>query len=146
MIPVIGCRSRVGLSTPVWSGSWELNQREFWFSRLEMRVGLTTPQRNILVDGDGTACISEYGLEIVLRDEAPYKPIPTNVRWMAPEVLSTKNRCIPSGGDGKAADVYSFAMIMFEVNLPALTREFKTASHPSPPGPVGYHPVPQRKR
>ena len=88
------------------------------------------------MDGDGIACISEYGLEIILRDEASSRRIPTNVRWIAPEVLGTKDRRIPSGDDGKAVDVYSFAMIMFEVILPALTREFKTASHPSPPGPV----------
>ena len=66
------------------------------------------------------ACISEYGLEVVLRDEASSKSIPTNVRWMAPEVLDAKGRRIPSGDDGKAADIYSFAMIMFEVSLPCL--------------------------
>ena len=69
------------------------------------------------MDGDGIACISEYGLETVLREEASSKSIPTNVRWIAPEVLGTKDRRVPSGDDGKAADVYSFAMIMFEVSI-----------------------------
>ena len=36
---------------------------------------------------------------------------------MAPEVLSTTDRYIPSGDGGKAADIYSFAMVMFEVCL-----------------------------
>ena len=67
------------------------------------------------MDSDGVACISEYGLETILRDEASSKPITTDVRWIAPEVLNTKGKCIPSGDDGKAADVYSFAMVMFEV-------------------------------
>lgn len=93
------------------------------------------------MDDDGIALISEYGLEIALRNEASFKSIPTNARWMAPEVLGAKNRRIPPGDDGRAADVYSFAMIAFEVNLP---REFETVSHPSPPGLVGHHPVRQR--
>jgi len=77
-----------------------------------------TSQHNILVDNGGVACISEYGLEIVLRDEASPKSIPSNARWTAPEVLSTRDRRVPSRDDGKAADVYSFAMVMFEVRLP----------------------------
>ena len=72
------------------------------------------------MDGDGIACISEYGLETVLRDEASSRSIPANVRWMAPEVLGTENRRIPSGDNGKATDIYSFAMIIFEVRIPYL--------------------------
>lgn len=83
-------------------------------------MGLTTSQHNILVDSNEVACISEYGLEIVLRDEAPSKAIPANFRWMAPEVLNTKSRRIPSGDDGKAADIYSLAMVMFEVGTPSV--------------------------
>ncbi|KAF9643599.1 kinase-like protein [Thelephora ganbajun] len=72
---------------------------------------------NIMVDSDGVACISEYGLERVLRDEVSSESIPTNVRWMAPEVLSTenKNKRVASVDDGNIADVYSFAMVMFEI-------------------------------
>ena len=70
------------------------------------------------MDGDGVACISEYGLGGALRGES----IPTNVRWMAPEVLSaeSKNKRATSVDDGKRADVYSFAMVMFEVGQPSL--------------------------
>jgi len=83
---------------------------------------LTTSQDNILVDSDGVARISEYGLEGVLRDGPPSKSIPTNVRWMAPEVLSAehKNKRAISVGDGKHADVYSLAMVMFDVGQPCL--------------------------
>jgi len=78
---------------------------------------LTTSQGNILVDSDGVARISEYGLEGVLRDGPFSKSIPTSVRWMAPELLSAenKNKRATSVGDGKRADVYSFSMVMFEV-------------------------------
>ena len=78
---------------------------------------MTPSQHNILVNADGYACISDYGLEIVLRDEACAKPIKLNVRWVAPEVLGAPNKCIPFGGDGKAADIYSLGMVMFEVCL-----------------------------
>ena len=107
--------------------------------------GLTTSQHNILVDGDGVACISGYGLEIVLHDEAPSKSLPINIRWMAPEVLDAEGGRIPSGDDEKAADIYSFAMVMFEVSISVFMRKFWAASHLSPPGLVGHHPVPQRK-
>ena len=75
-------------------------------------------QHNVLVDSGGVGCISEYGLEIILREEASPKSIPTDVRWMAPEVLSANGRRVPPGDGGKAADVYSFGMVMFEVCLP----------------------------
>ena len=68
------------------------------------------------MDDNGIACISEYGLEFVLREEVPPRQIPKNVRWMAPEVISLdiENRQF-SVDDGKRADVYSLAMVMFEV-------------------------------
>jgi len=84
--------------------------------------GLTTSQRNILVDSNGIPRISEYGLEIHLRDRTSSKSIPTNVRWMAPEVLSTEKKTerVQSVEDGKPTDVYSFAVVMYEVGQPRL--------------------------
>jgi len=75
-------------------------------------------QHNVLVDDDGTARISEYGLEVVLRDEASSESTPTNTWWMAPEIRSASDRRVLSGGGGGAADIYSFAMVMFEVRPP----------------------------
>ena len=72
------------------------------------------------MDGNGVACISEYGLEIALRDEASSKRVSTNFRWMAPELFDVKPRRVPSRDSGKAADVYSLGMVMFEVCLPCL--------------------------
>lgn len=102
---------------------------------------LTTPQHNILVDNNGAACISEYGLEIVLRDMAPSELTQTNIRWMAPEILGTGGRRIQSGDGGKAADVYSFAMIMFEVCLPRIYPTVHPDISPPTSGPDWYHPV-----
>ena len=84
---------------------------------LVQSVRLITPEHNILIDSNGIACVSGYGLETLLRDEASSRSIPTNVRWMAPEVLGAKSGHVPSENNGKATDVYSFAMIMFEVSL-----------------------------
>ena len=67
------------------------------------------------MDSDGFACVSDYGLEIVLRDEGCTKSIQTKVRWIAPEVLGTENRRVPPGEAGKSADIYSLGMVMFEV-------------------------------
>jgi serine/threonine protein kinase len=66
------------------------------------------------MDRNGVACVSEYGLELILREEAPSESFPTNVRWTAPEVISNvnKNKRVE---DGKRADIYSFGMVMFEV-------------------------------
>jgi serine/threonine protein kinase len=73
----------------------------------------------------------EYGLELVLRDEDSSERIPANVRWMAPEVLGIKDRRVPSGDGGKATDVYSLAMIMFEVCLPRFYIRIRiSTSHP----------------
>jgi hypothetical protein len=94
------------------------------------------------VGSDGIACISEYGLEIVLRDEASSTSIPTNVRWMAPETLGTKSRRVPSGDDGMAADVYSFAMIMFEVSLPCIHSQIRDRALLLALGLDRYYPVP----
>ena len=67
------------------------------------------------MDGDGHACISDCGLGIILHDEARARPIECNARWAAPEVLDAPNKRIPLGDDGKAVDIYSLGMIMFEV-------------------------------
>ena len=112
---VTGRRLRVDLPTQVSPGSRKLDSSKSQFFIRDGR-GLTTSQRNVLVDNDGTACISEYGLGIVLRDAAPLMSSPTNIRWMAPEVLSTMSGQVPPKDGGKAADVYSFAIVMFEVS------------------------------
>ena len=90
------------------------------------------------MDNDGITRISEYGLGGLLRVEPFPGSIPTNVRWMAPEVLSgeNKNKRATSVVDGKRADVYSLAMVMFEVGQRCLhSRAWVRVSHPSLPVP-----------
>ena len=81
------------------------------------------------MDSNGSACISEYGLKIVLRDEGCTKLIPINVRWVAPEVLDADNRCVPSGDDGKVDDNHSLATVIFEVRLSCIHPIIESASH-----------------
>ena len=107
---------------------------------------LKTLQHNILVGTDGVARISDYGLELVLRGDASSKSIPTNVRWMAPEVLGAKSGHVPSVNSGKAADLYSFAVVMFEVCLPCLYACSCISTTHACPDLDGYHPVPGRGR
>ncbi|KAF9789355.1 kinase-like domain-containing protein [Thelephora terrestris] len=60
--------------------------------------------------------VHEYGLELVLREEASSRSTLANVRWMAPEVLSAENKSkLFTVEDVKRADVYSLAMVMFEI-------------------------------
>ena len=94
------------------------------------------------MDGDGVACISEYGLEIVLRDGASLKSIPTSLRRIAPEVPGTSSRRIQSEDDGRTADVYSFTMIVFEVIIPYFHSQLRTVSQPLYPGFIRDRPVP----
>jgi len=73
---------------------------------------LTLSQPNILVDDSGHARIAGFGLATVIQNldsirsaSTPYSHI---TRWVAPEVLM-------EGNYSKDADIFSFAMIMFEV-------------------------------
>ena len=70
---------------------------------------------------DGIARVSEYGLELVLREEISPHPIPVNIRWTAPELIffGDENKQLDVD-DGKRADIYSLAMVMFEVGQPCL--------------------------
>ena len=94
------------------------------------------------MDSNGLACISDYGLEIVLCDEACTKPIQPNIRWIAPEVLVTKRRYVPPGEDGKTADIYSFGMVVFEVRLSCLYSTLELYLNVSPLDIDRYYPVP----
>ena len=101
---------------------------------------MTPLQHNILVDNNGVARISEYGLQIALRRSPYSRPILVNARWMAPEVLSEVNRRVSPLGGGVAADVYSFAIVAFEASLPS--HRSKPVCSLLVPGLGGHHPVP----
>ena len=68
-------------------------------------------QENVLVDGFGRARIADFGLAMVTKniDSIPSASQNLSPRWTAPEVLR-------EGKYSKEADVFSFAMVMYEVH------------------------------
>ena len=80
------------------------------------KCSLTVPlidalQPNILVDGSGHACITDFGL---IQDtlDAALKAEGQSTRWTAPEILKE------IGTPSTEADVFSFGMVMIEVCQP----------------------------
>jgi len=73
---------------------------------------LFTPQDNILINSDGEAVISDFGLAHLVSEVPASETVRGAVRWMAPEVLSLKRLGICE----KAAyncpqDVWAFSMM-----------------------------------
>ncbi|KAF9644755.1 kinase-like protein [Thelephora ganbajun] len=69
---------------------------------------------NILVDRDGHAQITDFGLAIVTQNLDSIRSASSDeghaVRWTAPEILNEE------GTYSRAADIFSFAMVMLEVS------------------------------
>ncbi|KAG1735060.1 kinase-like domain-containing protein [Suillus lakei] len=76
---------------------------------------------NVLIHGDGTACIADFGLslmysEVITASKASWTsaPIQGNLPWMAPELLQERkdgSQVRPS----QQSDIYSFGGIMLQV-------------------------------
>jgi len=76
---------------------------------------------NVLVHGDGTACVADFGLslmysEVISASQASWtSTLKGNMRWMAPELL------VPEREDGsptrpsEQSDIFSFGGIMLQV-------------------------------
>ena len=68
---------------------------------------------NILIDGEGRARLTDFGLTSIIRGEtslvSPQDPAVTNATtWAAPEILR-------GGPTTKEGDVFTFAMVAVEV-------------------------------
>ncbi|KAG2060322.1 kinase-like protein [Suillus hirtellus] len=75
---------------------------------------------NVLIHGDGTACVSDFGLslmysEVISASQASWtSTVKGNMRWMAPELLVERedgSQTRPS----EQSDMYSFGGIMLQV-------------------------------
>ena len=70
------------------------------------------------MDSKGVARISEYGLEKMLYEEAFSELSPAKAWWLAPEIVPSKGKIRRYNADStRAADIYSFGMVMSEVGL-----------------------------
>ncbi|OAX35105.1 kinase-like protein [Rhizopogon vinicolor AM-OR11-026] len=105
---------------------------------------LTGP--NILIHGDGTACLADFGLSLLYSDivsisQASWtSALHGNFRWLAPELLGDPEDNIPVR-PRQCSDIYSFGGVMLQVltsKVPyyylgegAVTRSIYTGVKPS---------------
>jgi len=78
---------------------------------------LTGP--NVLIHGDGTACLADFGLSLVYSEVLTTAASWTsafhgNFRWLAPELLGDSEDELPVR-PSKHSDIYSFGGIMLQV-------------------------------
>ncbi|PCH37764.1 kinase-like protein [Wolfiporia cocos MD-104 SS10] len=76
---------------------------------------------NILVNGEGRACLSDFGLAAVIYDDSTVNVATTasfatgTIRWMAPEILDPERAGIDVALALPESDVYSYAMVVWEI-------------------------------
>ncbi|KIK94556.1 hypothetical protein PAXRUDRAFT_827874 [Paxillus rubicundulus Ve08.2h10] len=74
---------------------------------------------NVLISGDGRACLSDFGLSTTCQEvsSASQTPsFPVNIRWAAPELFLEKEEGTPTSRfPSQETDIYSFGSIMFQV-------------------------------
>lgn len=82
---------------------------------------------NVLIDDDGSACLSDFGLSVMTADLCGLSYLSSRlggaVHWAAPEIFPVSE----DDGDGdddegkpqlsEHSDIYSYGCIMFEVSL-----------------------------
>lgn len=75
---------------------------------------------NILIDQNGHACLTDFGLLAIVSD--PTYPTPSGsvvacgtVRWMSPELLPTDQRDLKDSRPTKKSDCYALGMVIYEV-------------------------------
>ncbi|KAG1763577.1 kinase-like protein, partial [Suillus placidus] len=76
---------------------------------------------NVLINGDGTACIADFGLslmfsEVISASQASWtSTLKGNVRWMAPELLVLEHEDGSPTRPSEQSDIFSFGGIMLQV-------------------------------
>ena len=72
----------------------------------------------MLVDNDGHACLTDFGLTQVIPDGEAFSPTTNMVgtpRWMSPERLDPKRFGLRGDGQTKESDCYALGMTIYEV-------------------------------
>ncbi|KAG1802997.1 kinase-like domain-containing protein [Suillus variegatus] len=78
-------------------------------------------QPNVLIHGDGTACVADFGLslmysEVITASQASWtSTLKGNMRWMAPELLVLEREDGSPTRPSKQSDIFSFGGIMLQV-------------------------------
>lgn len=73
-------------------------------------------QANVLVNDNGEACLTDFGLTIVLYHSNTFTSTYTSggtLRYMAPELLEEKDGFF--GMPSEKSDIYAVAMVVWEV-------------------------------
>jgi len=73
----------------------------------------------VLIYADGTACLADFGLSVMLASISPTSynsTVKGTLRWMAPELLEQREDGSP-GRPSKQSDIYSFGGLMLQVCL-----------------------------
>jgi len=96
------------------SGGYELNFR-FQFPPA---AGSRFPKANILIDRNGRACISDFGLLAIISDEESFLASCIAgglIPWMSPELLDPKSFGLENSHLTKQSDCYALGMVAYEI-------------------------------
>ena len=79
---------------------------------------LSCSQANILINDNGHACLTEFGLLMMVPDQStdasPHMDGGTT-RWMSPELLDPKGFGLREGQRTKESDCYALGMVIYEI-------------------------------
>jgi hypothetical protein len=116
--PTIACASMPGLDASSWIrylAWWDRSGRRMK-KQVSLRVDASYVQGNILITRDGQARLGDFGIAGAFRGLTYDRKFET-LRYMAPEHLSGEPMI---NGPSKVSDIYSLAMVSFEVRSSAV--------------------------